>query len=99
MEAARRTPTAPRSSWCSVTTGQPTAGSAAAPAVIPGALTTTVGMPAPQAAAATARPGALLVPGNSFDYQLVERTTQNARTVTLRVDRVDDRQVSFNNGA
>ena len=78
----------------------PAAGGTATPAVVVAGALSTAAVPAAAASAATAaRPGAQLARGSSFDYQLVERTTQNARTVTLRVDRIDDKQVSFNSGA
>jgi hypothetical protein len=72
-----------------------------APAVVPAVA---VVPPAATAATATvvlattARHDAPLVRGDTFDYQLVDRTTQAVRTVMLRVDRTDDRQVLFNGG-
>ena len=78
---------------------QATAAGAATPTVIPTALAATAGAGAPQTGATVAVPGVQLVRGNAFDYQLVERSTQNVRTVSLRVDRIDDKQITFNEGA
>ncbi|MCW5661438.1 MAG: hypothetical protein KIT60_27375 [Burkholderiaceae bacterium] len=47
--------------------------------------------------AAAASPGAL-VRGDTFDYRITDRNTQRSRTVMLRVLRVDERQVTFNDG-
>jgi hypothetical protein len=48
---------------------------------------------------AQTRPSGALARGDTFDYQLTDRTTQHKRTVMLRVDRADDKQVLFNGGA
>jgi hypothetical protein len=66
---------------------------AAVPPAAGTAVTSTV------AVAVTARHGAPLARGETFDYKLVDRTTQAQRTVMLRVDRADDKQVLFNGGA
>lgn len=39
-----------------------------------------------------------LVRGDTFDYQVTDRTTQRSRTAMLRVLRVDDLQITFNDG-
>jgi hypothetical protein len=37
--------------------------------------------------------------GDTFDYLVTDRMTGRSQTVLLRADRVDDKQISFNNGA
>jgi hypothetical protein len=73
-------------------------------AATPGSATTVAhtvgaGAVALRTTAPAPRAGTPLARGDSFDYRIVDRATQNAQTVTLRVDQADDQQVSFNSGA
>lgn len=52
----------------------------------------------PAAAAVGAVVPGALVRGDTFDYRITDRNTQRSRTVMLRVLRVDERQVTFNDG-
>jgi hypothetical protein len=82
----------------------------ATPAVAPTATasttTPTAAAPLPVVAATAALPTVaapvrapgVLARGDTFDYQVIDRTTQSRRTVMLRVVRVDDSRVSFNDG-
>jgi len=54
---------------------------------------------APAPVAASAPSSGALARGDTFDYQITDRTTQRSRTVMLRVLRADERQVSFNDGS
>jgi hypothetical protein len=74
-----------------VASGTPVA--AAAPAAAPATAT--------QASAAPARAvsAGALAKGDTFDYRVTDRSTGNAQTVVLRVDRVEGGEVSFNDGA
>jgi hypothetical protein len=56
--------------------------------------------PVPVAAVAPAVPlSGTLVRGDAFDCQITERGTQRSRTAVLRIARVDDRLVTFNDGS
>jgi hypothetical protein len=75
--------------------------------VVPTRAPATPAQPAAAAAAAVPVPTTAVAPplsgplvrGDTFDYQITDRTTQRSRTVMLRVLRVDERQVSFNDGS
>jgi hypothetical protein len=41
----------------------------------------------------------VLLRGDTFDYKVTDRTTQQSRTAMLRVARADERQVTFNDGS
>jgi hypothetical protein len=71
--------------------GPGTTATAAKVAAVPAAA----GVPS---VAAPSRPIGHVARGDTFDYQVTERATQSSRTVGLRVSRVDDRQISFNDG-
>jgi hypothetical protein len=84
-----------------VTMGAHVPSTAVAPAVIPTAATAAVTVPAALESMSSPAGSAIrsaLVRGDTFDYQLTDRATQQSRTVALRVARVDDRQIAFNDG-
>lgn len=56
-----------------------------------------VAVPSPAGAAGTARRG--IAAGDQFEYRITDRGNGRVETVTLRADRVDATQVSFNGGA
>jgi hypothetical protein len=51
------------------------------------------------AVAVSSRSLGVLARGDTFDYRLTDRATQSSSTAILRVARVDDRQIIFNEGA
>jgi hypothetical protein len=71
---------------------------AAPVAAIPAAAAVPVATGAPTLAPPNPVSGVLLR-GDTFDYKVTERTTQQSRAVMLRVARVDERQVTFNDGS
>lgn len=73
---------------------------APAPAAAIPVATVAGAAPAPTASDAPAQSplSGPLVRGDTFDYQVTDRTTQRSRTVVLRVLRVDAQQVTFNDG-
>lgn len=70
---------------------------AAATTAVPAAATVPVAATVPAPAAAPL--SGALVRGDTFDYQVTDRNSQRSRTVMLRVLRVDERQVVFNDGS
>lgn len=74
------------------------AASVASAASTPSASDSAQPMQASTAPARAVSPGAL-AKGDTFDYRVTDRSTGNAQTVVLRVDRVEGGEVSFNDGA
>jgi hypothetical protein len=78
-------------------------GAPAAPPAAAAASATPVAVVATAAAVPTvavpSRALGVLARGDTFDYRLIDRTTQSTRVAMLRVSRIDDRQVAFNDGS